>query len=70
MTEQTRAIIDYAYDDNGKEMRDAVYSAIHDKVMAHIDTHKKEIAQGLVAPESRFGLQDQQSTEESSSENT
>ena len=57
MTEQTRAIIDYAYDDNGKDMRDALYSAIHDKVMAHIDSHKKDIAQNLIAPESRMALQ-------------
>ena len=50
MTEQTRAIIDYAYDDNGKEMRDALYSAIHDKVMAHLDAQKQVIAQHLISP--------------------
>jgi hypothetical protein len=60
MTDKTRAIIDYAYDENGKEMRDAVYSAIHDKVMAHIDSHKKEIAHNLIAPESRMSLQEPQ----------
>lgn len=47
--ELTRSIIDYAYDDNGAEMRNALYSAIQDKVMAHIDAKKQEIAQNLVA---------------------
>jgi len=42
MMDKTRAIIDYAYDDNGKEMRDALYSAIQDKVMAHIEAHKQQ----------------------------
>lgn len=47
--ETTRAIIDYAYDENGAEMRNALYTAIQDKVMAHIDAKKQEIAQNLVA---------------------
>ena len=58
MTEQTRAIIDYAYEDNGKEMRDALYSAINDKVMAHIETHKQQLAKNLIMP------QEQESGEE------
>ena len=48
---KTRQIIDYAYEDNGKEMRDTLYSAIHDKVMAHIESHKQVIAQNLIAQE-------------------
>jgi len=31
-------------------MRDALYSAIQDKVMAHIDAHKQSIAKTLIAP--------------------
>jgi hypothetical protein len=50
MTEATKAIIDYAADDNGVEMRNALYSAIQDKVMAHIDAKKQEIAQNLISP--------------------
>lgn len=50
MTEQAKAIIDYAYNDEGKEMRDAVYQAIQDKVMAHIDAQKQEVAQTLLKP--------------------
>jgi hypothetical protein len=53
MTDKTRAIVDYAYEDNGKEMRDALYSAIHDKVMAHIETHKQQIAQNLIVPQTQ-----------------
>lgn len=50
MTDTTKAIIDFAADDNGAEMRNALYSAIQDKVMAHIDAKKQEIAQNLIAP--------------------
>ena len=51
MTEQTRAIIDYAYDDNAKDMRDSLYAAIHDKVTAHIEAHKEQVARTLITPE-------------------
>jgi hypothetical protein len=47
MSETTRAIIDYAEDGNATEMRDALYSAIQDKVMAHIDNHKQQLAKTL-----------------------
>jgi len=53
MMDKTRAIIDYAYDDNGKEMRDALYSAIQDKVMAHIEAHKQQIAKNLIVPQTQ-----------------
>lgn len=41
-------LIDYASQDNGTDFRDALYSAIHDKVAAHIDAKKQEIAAGLM----------------------
>jgi hypothetical protein len=47
MSEVTRAIIDYAEDGKASEMRDALYSAIQDKVMAHIDAHKEQLAKTL-----------------------
>ena len=43
----TRQIIDYAAADSAKEMRDTLYSNIHDRVMQHIDAKKQEIAQRL-----------------------
>jgi hypothetical protein len=46
-----RNIIDYAYNDQGKELRDALYASIFDKVNTHIEQKKIEIAQGLVAQE-------------------
>lgn len=49
--ENTRAIIDYAYEDNAKDMRDALYSAIQDKVMAHIEAHKQQLAKNLIVPQ-------------------
>jgi len=50
MTDVTRQIIDYAQDENGVEFRNSLYSAIHDKVAAHIDAKKQEIAQQLITP--------------------
>ena len=47
MSEQTRAIVDYAEDGNATEMRNALYSAIQDKVMAHIENHKEQLAKNL-----------------------
>jgi hypothetical protein len=44
----TRNIIDYAYEDNGVEFRNALYSAIHDRVSAHIEARKQELAQNLI----------------------
>jgi hypothetical protein len=44
----TRQIIDYASQDNAKEMRDALYADIHDRVMDHIDMKKQEIAMNLI----------------------
>jgi hypothetical protein len=56
----TRAIVDFAYDENGKEFRDALYSAIHDRVTAHIDLKKQEIARNLIRePEDQTEVQDQ-----------
>jgi len=45
-----RTIIDYAQDGNAVEFRNALYSAIHDKVTAHIDAAKQAVAQNLIAP--------------------
>ena len=42
MTDTTRQIIDFAQDDNGVEFRNALYSAIHDKVTDHIEAKKQE----------------------------
>jgi hypothetical protein len=47
MSEQTRSIVDYAEDGNATEMRGALYSAIQDKVMAHIENHKEQLAKTL-----------------------
>ena len=44
-----KSIIDYAMDEDGVKFREALYASIQDKVAAHIETKKQEIAQGLVA---------------------
>ena len=58
MTEKTRPIIDYAEQGAGAEMRDALYSAIQDKVMAHIEAKKQEIAHNLIAQPEMATAQD------------
>ena len=45
-----REIVDYAETDNAIEMRNALYSALHDRVMSHIETHKVEVAKQLMNP--------------------
>ena len=42
-----RQIVDFADEDNAKEMRDAFYAALQDKVMAHIEAKKMEVAQNM-----------------------
>jgi len=44
----TRNIIDYAFDGDGTKFRDELYGSIHDRISAHIDAKKQEIARGLV----------------------
>ena len=45
-----REIVDYAEQDDAKEMRDALYSALQDRVMAHIEAHKQVVAQNIMNP--------------------
>jgi hypothetical protein len=59
MSEATRAIVDYAAQDNAKDLRDALYSAIHDRVSAHIDAHKVEVAKNLIAPREHTQVEDE-----------
>ena len=47
----TRQIIDYAADDDGVNFRSALYASIHDKISAHIDAKKIEIASSLINKE-------------------
>ena len=47
----TRAIIDYAMNDDAKAMRDALYASIHDRVNAHIQAQKQEVAQSIFPEE-------------------
>ena len=64
MTDTTKSIIDYAENDDAKAMRDALYSDIHDRVMAHLDTKKQEIARNL------FNTPEVAETDEEEVENT
>ena len=42
-----RQIVDYAENDQAKEMRDAFYSALQDRVMGHIEAKKIEVAKNM-----------------------
>jgi hypothetical protein len=48
---ETRQLIDYASQDDGAKFREALYASIHDKVSAHIDAKKMEVAKNLIAPQ-------------------
>ena len=43
-----RAIIDFASQDNGTAMRDALYAGIQDRIAAHIEAKKQEVALNLI----------------------
>lgn len=45
-----REIVDYAEADNAVEMRNSLYSALHDRVMSHIEAHKVQVAKQLMNP--------------------
>jgi hypothetical protein len=64
MTDYTRQIIDYAQEDNGVEFRNALYASIHDKITAHIDAKKQEIAQNLITPQAEVEDEQEQSDEQ------
>jgi hypothetical protein len=49
----TRQIIDYAAEDNAKDFRESLYASIYDKVNAHIEAKKQEIAHTLVTQEAK-----------------
>jgi hypothetical protein len=49
--DNARAIIDYAAQDNASAMRDAMYASLQDRVMAHIEAKKQEVAMSLISPQ-------------------
>ena len=69
MTEYNRQIIDFAQEDNGVEFRNALYASIHDKLTAHIDAKKQEIAQNLISPEVEDNSE-QEEQQDTEAENT
>ena len=57
----TRNIIDYAAADDAVEMRNALYASIHDRVSAHLDSYKQQVAKNLISQEEQ---EEQQETQE------
>jgi hypothetical protein len=66
----TRPIIDYAQEDNGVEFRNALYASIHDRVAAHIEAKKQEIAHNLIAPQEEVEQEGSQEQQDPEVENT
>jgi hypothetical protein len=62
--ENVRTIVDYADEDQAKEMRDALYSELQNRVMSHIEAHKKVVASNM------FGTQTQPEEETSGTQNS
>jgi len=48
-----KAFLDYSMQDNGSAAREALYADIHDRVMAHIDQKKMELAGGILHREEK-----------------
>jgi hypothetical protein len=44
----TRKIVDYAINDDAKEMRESLYASIYDRVTSAFEAKKQEIAHGLL----------------------
>jgi len=63
----TRNIIDYAMDDDGVKFREALYAQIHDKVSAHVQAAKEQMAKNLITPEAEIDSE-QETTESEESE--
>ena len=63
--DKAKAIVDYAFKDEGTQAREALYQSINDKVMAHIEAQKQQIAQSLLQPQ-----QSLETTQDSSIENS
>ena len=54
---EARELIDYAVQDDAVNFRAAMYAAIHDRVSAHIDSKKQEIAHGLITQQEESNTQ-------------
>lgn len=60
----TRDIIDFAYNDQGLELRNALYAEIHDRVMSHLEAHKIDLAQSFMAQEAKEDSSDDDDDED------
>lgn len=47
--ENIKSVVDYAFNDNATQMRDALYNEINDRIFDAIEQRKQVIAQNLIA---------------------
>ena len=57
-------------DGDAVEFRNALYASIHDRVNAHIDAKKVEIAQGLIGQQQVEAEEEEYEEEEQAGENS
>jgi hypothetical protein len=48
VNENTRTVVDYAFQDDAVKMRDALYNEINDKIFDAIEQRKQQLAHNLV----------------------
>jgi len=61
-------IIDYAMNDDGVEFRNALYASIHDKVSAHMELAKQNMARNLIIPAVEEDVPQDEASEEEETE--
>jgi hypothetical protein len=64
MTDATRAIVDYAEQDDAKDMRDAFYAELQNRVMAHIEDQKIQVAQNMFNKPEEITSDEEETTEQ------
>ena len=61
--ENITSVVDYAFNDNAVEMKNALYSAINDKIFAALDQRKQQVAQNFLAQYDQNDEQDENDEE-------
>ena len=64
MTDVTRTIVDYAEQGNAMDMRNAFYNELQNRVMAHIENKKIEVAQTMFNQQEPASVDNEEETTE------
>lgn len=61
--ENIKSVVDYAFNDNATQMRDALYNEINDRIFDAIEQRKQVIAQNLIAQHQQDDTETETETE-------